>query len=667
MDFFEHQERARRNTLVLIFFFAVAVVLITIAVYLVLAYLFIVSRPPPTTGTNLQPGIMYLWDPFLFVWTIIGTLTIIATGTFYKMTALSAGGEAVARLFGAKLINFQTESLAERRLLNIVEEMSIASGMPVPRVYLLDEESINAFAAGFSTRDAIIGVTRGCMNLLSRDELQAVIAHEFSHILNGDMRLNLRLIGVLHGILVISLIGYWIFRISTQSSSTRVTGAVRKKGGGTLVILLAGLALMLIGYIGVFFARLIKCAVSRQREFLADAASVQFTRNPGGMVGALKKIGGVSLAGQISHPNAEEASHLFFADGVKHFFSLNLLATHPPLGERIHRIDPAFDGRFPAFNSNISPLTDDETFSMSMADGRIAADRQSSSRSISLDPNQASKLVGCPGAKHLDYVSRWLAALPPAIRTATRNPEVAGALIMAMLISRNNETRNHQLLILKNGSDQNFHENVLALLPAVENIPAEWFLPLAELALATIRTLPRANLKAYSGQLRQLIEADGNITLFEYTVQCMVTGQIKSWAQKKASSIFGESNFRHCLPAMLTILSTLAYYGRNDDAGASLAFTDALKRLPGTERAPILPRNQCNLQAVDKALSRLGTASMRIKKYFIDACSACIAFDGQITISEAELFRAVAACLDCPLPPFIPTDMPLAADDGSKQ
>ena len=255
-----------------------------------------------------------------------------------RWAALSRGGEVVARTLDGRPINSNTQDLNERRLLNVVEEMAIASGVPVPTVYLLEnDKSINAFAAGFTPADAVIGVTRGTMELLNRDELQGVIAHEFSHVFNGDMRLNIRLMGVLHGITVIAMIGYVILRGTSGS----------RKGGGLAILLLGG-SLVVIGFVGVFFAKLIKSAVSRQREFLADASAVRYTRNPDGIAGALKKIGGLVYGAKIKSPRAEEASHFLFADGLRaKISSFQALATHPPLTERIRRIDAGFDGRFP--------------------------------------------------------------------------------------------------------------------------------------------------------------------------------------------------------------------------------------------------------------------------------------------------------------------------------
>ena len=337
MDFFERQDKARKKTKLLVFYFILAVAALIVAVYF--AALLIFSGVQAQQHRNFGESPQFaLWNPQLFLGVAGGVLAVVLIGSGYKTVALAQGGSAVSEMMGARLVSPNTNDPDERKLLNVVEEMAIASGVPVPHVYVMDEEDgINAFAAGHKPGDATITVTRGCVKILSRDELQGVIGHEFSHILNGDMRLNLRLMGIIFGILCLAIIG----RVLLQTA--RVGG----RGRGQNPLPLLGLLLLVIGYIGVFFGRLIQAAVSRQREFLADASSVQFTRNPGGITGALKKIGGLGETGsRLSHAHAEELSHMFFGNGVSEPF-IGLLETHPPLAERIRVFDPNFDGKFP--------------------------------------------------------------------------------------------------------------------------------------------------------------------------------------------------------------------------------------------------------------------------------------------------------------------------------
>ncbi len=315
IDFFDQQQAAHQRTGRLVFLFVLAVVLIILSVYAaVMVVLVLLNKGHGPVAPEL------LFDPARFALITTLVILVIGLGTLYKVVQLRAGGAVVARQLGGRLVDPGTTDLAERRLLNVVEEMALASGTPVPSVFVLDQEqSINAFAAGFGPGDAVVSVSRGCLEYLSRDELQGVIAHEFSHILNGDMRFNLRLIGLLHGILLLALIGQILMRMTGRSnySYRSSQGDGDRRDSSALVFFLLGLALLVIGFVGVFFGRLIKCAISRQREFLADASAVQFTRNPDGIGGALKKIGGLAEGSRIENPNAEEACHLFFGQGSR--------------------------------------------------------------------------------------------------------------------------------------------------------------------------------------------------------------------------------------------------------------------------------------------------------------------------------------------------------------
>jgi Zn-dependent protease with chaperone function len=348
MDFFTQQDKARRSTGVLVFYFCAAVALIITAIYFGVA-------AGLTWGRIKVEWTAPLWNPYLFAAVAGGVCLIVGGATYYKVRQLSGpgSGRRIAELLGARPVSPDTRDINERKLLNVVEEMAIASGTTVPAVYIMEEGSINAFAAGTSPSAAVISVTRGAIATLSREELQGIVAHEFSHIFNGDMRLNVRLIGVLNGIIFLALVGAFILRIFFQGRrGTRINisgGSGKGKGGAAgiiIVILVVAVVFTVVGYIGEFFAKLIQMAVSRQREFLADASAVQFTRNPGGIAGALKKVGGLATGSLIESPQAKAVGHLFFADGIKHMFS-SIMSTHPDLKTRIKRIEPYWNGSYP--------------------------------------------------------------------------------------------------------------------------------------------------------------------------------------------------------------------------------------------------------------------------------------------------------------------------------
>ncbi|MFQ5844256.1 MAG: M48 family metallopeptidase [Planctomycetota bacterium] len=415
MNFFQHQARAQRNTVRLVVFFLLAVVLIFCALGLV----GLVAKAAMNTH---DPGSRFTWwDPELLGWIGAITLAVIAGGTLIRISELRQGGPAGGQPRGGPRVDRSTTDPGRRRLINVVEEMAIASGVSPPLVFVLEHETgINAFAAGYSPHDAAVAVTRGCLDLLNRDQLQGVIAHEFSHIFNGDMRLNIRLIGVLHGILVIGMLGAGAMRAAAYAGRGR-----SRDGRGALALLAIGAMVAAVGYVGVFFGRLIKAAVSRQREFLADASAVDFTRNPAGVAGALKRIGGFSGHSRIRSRHAEEMSHMFFSNALSRFYLFgSAMATHPPLPERIRRIEPGWDGRFPAVRA--APAAKAKGAPVSVADA-VAGLRMPAA--VMFEPAAVVDRVGAPTTGHLAHGAALLASIRDPLRAAARELPGAAAVV----------------------------------------------------------------------------------------------------------------------------------------------------------------------------------------------------------------------------------------------
>lgn len=638
MDFFGSQDLARRNTRRLVVLFALAVVAVVAAVYLAAVALLLQG------GLRDEVGRVPWWRPELAAAVSAITLTVIAGGSLYKTAALArGGGEGVASLLGGRPVAPDSEDPAERRLLNVVEEMTLAAGMPVPTVYLLDRESaINAFAAGLGRDDAVIAVTRGCLEQLTRSELQGVIGHETSHLLNGDTRLNLRLMGLLHGILVIAFIGYWILRGGGRAGSSERRG----KGGG---VVLFGLALLVIGWVGVFFGRLIKSAVSRQREFLADAAAVQFTRDPSGIAGALQKIGGTTLGSLLASPRAEEASHLYFANGVGGAL-LRWTATHPPLAERIRRLDPRFDGEFPrrARPSRARQAAEQAGTSYAAAAGPAAAapDR------LALDPAALPAAVGNPGPLHVAHAAAFLAGLPPALDRRVREPAAARAVMLALLLDGDEEVRRLQLAQL--ADDPALRAEVAAVAPELAGLSAAHRLPLVDLALPALRQLSAAQYAAFRSRVEGLVRADRRLSLFEYALHRVLLRHLDPWfAPRKGPPVAVYSLQRLGEPCAV-LLSALAHVGHDDPAAAAAAFAAAAAALAGQAgELALLPPGEVTFRRLDEALQRLEGVHPRRRRDLLSACAATVAHDRTVTVREGELLRAVADALDCPLPPLL--------------
>lgn len=641
MDFFGHQDSARRRTSLLIVYYVLAVIMIIAAVYSAFAVVFAGAEMKTRGADSFVPA--QLWNPELFLFVVIGTVALVASGTLYKIAQLGRGGEAVARMLGGRKIHAGTADPAERRFLNVVEEMAIASGTAVASVYVLDDEqAINAFAAGFKSSDAVVAATRGCIEKLSRDELQGVVAHEFSHILNGDMRLNIKLTGVLHGILLISLVGYWIMR---SSGSSRGSSSRSKKGGGQIVIL--GLLLWIIGYIGVFFGKLIKGAVSRQREYLADASAVQFTRNPGGIAGALKKIGGLSAGSKIASPNAEQASHFFFANGLTSSF-LSLFATHPPLDERIRRIDPSFRaGDYASVQKGAGPSASSPEQASAMVSG---IGGHSTEVRVSTEDVVAS--VGSPGESHIRFASMILSSIPPAIEKAVRDSSSARAVIYALLISGDASVREAQLRHLASNAEAVSVQETTRLEKEIAALGPEYRLPLASIAVSALKDMTRDQYEGFIRNADWLAGADRELDLFEYALKSLIKSRLAPVFGKTDRSAVQYYDLKPLAGDACRLISCIAYWGADEVAHAEKAYAAGAART-GIRDIRISPVDQCGLDMVDQAIARIKQASPFIKKRILEGCIECVVVDGVVRVEESELVQAIADALDCPVPPLL--------------
>jgi Zn-dependent protease with chaperone function len=657
MDFFQQQDKARKKTKWLVIYFILAVAAMIAAIYIVAIVVFSGVQAHQHSYDETQAQ-FNLWNAQLFLGVALGTIAVILIGSSYKTMALASGGSAVSEMMGGRLVSSNTTDPDERKLLNVVEEMAIASGVPVPQVYVMDEENgINAFAAGHKTGDATVTVTRGCMKILSRDELQGVIGHEFSHILNGDMRLNLRLMGIIFGILCLAIIG----RVLLQTAR----GGGRGRGQNPLPIL--GLALLLVGYIGVFFGRLIQAAVSRQREFLADASSVQFTRNPNGITGALKKIGGLGENGsRLGHAHSEELSHMFFGNGVSEPF-IGLLETHPPLMDRIRAFDPNFDGKFPYVRYDDHDESPEETskprhapmpnlFGAVVGGAILASDGAEKPpviKSHSVLPN-----LGNPTPLHLKYAEQLRDSLPDNIKAAAREPLDSVALIYAMLLNTDEKTRSTQLAEIAKRATPSLSEKTAALFPDVSQVATHAHLPIINLAIGGLRQLSADDFQNFSQTLQWLINSHGKVELFEFVLQKIVLRHLTPQFSKAKPPVIQFYSIKPLLPDCVVLLSALADIGGNDPAEIQNAFNQGAPYLRAPDGADLnlLPLEQCGVNQIDAALNRLAQAVPTIKKNLIEACVHVVGADGVIQENEAELLRAIADTLDCPIPPFVTTE-----------
>ena len=637
MNFFEAQDKARRNTLWLIVLFVLAVAgLILLTNFFLLSILVYVK----TKQIVVSPEMLYYyysWKEFTIV--SVGVCLLILGGSSYKALSLSGGGPTVAEMLGGRLVSHATTDLQQRQLLNVVEEMAIAAGMPIPQVYLLSDTSINAFAAGVSPANAVIGITEGTLRRLSREELQGVIAHEFSHIANGDMRLNIRLIGMLHGILLIGLIGYFLVR------SLRFAGRSRssKGGAGLLAIAALGIGLMIIGYAGSFFGQWIKAIVSRQREYLADSSAVQFTRNQDGIAGALKKIGGSAVGSYISSPSAPEYSHAYFVNGLN-FFLQPWFATHPPLEKRIRRIEPRWNGEY--FKSEIIKPAAPEPAKAQPS----AAEKLAMTAAVLSSAEEAIGQVGTLNEENIEYVRQLIIATPLLLREAAQDAYSARLLIYAALVQLQKD-KTAAMAVVSRYADPDMQALVEKYLPEIEALEDKFKFPLLELGINALRELSPNQFVQFKAALESIIASDKSVNLREWIVQRFVLQQLDQHfgfrkppkARVASLDAVGEE-----VGALLSLIAWIEHR-KADNAAAAFAAGAAEAGLPNLE---LLSAKTFKLELLDRSLDRLMQLRPLVKPRLLKACVALIMHDGKATTRGIELVRTISTCLDCPMPPM---------------
>lgn len=636
MDFFGAQDHARRLTRRLVLLFTLSIIsLIVVTNLLVMFTLGVVDAEP-------QAGLQFSFDPIMVTAVSVAVIGVVVLASLYRIMTLRKGGAAVAEMLQGRLVVDGRNSVSEQRLLNVVEEMAIAAGTPVPPVYIIEEAGINAFAAGYSLSDAVIGVTRGTVEKLSRDELQGVIAHEFSHILHGDMRLNIRLIGLLHGIMMLGMAGYYLLRTG---------GAVRRSKEANAVVILA-LGLIIIGATGMFFGSLIKAAVSRQREYLADASAVQYTRNHKGIAGALKRIGAEAEGSLMNHPATTEISHSLFGAGTQMTLR-GLFATHPPLKARIKQLDSSWDGTFPPPVSSVPAAETDGSEDDSARPARSGS--RSATMGLAMATAAAFQRIGDPDDEDMAYAREIYQQLPVTLLDAAHEPNGARALVYLMLLMPDEPGRQAQLealdeRVVQGTADSEVRDRLRSLMASSAELQMEYRLPLINIALASLRQLTESQYHAFVGNM-DLLAATPARQLRSWLVHNLVKHHLARNFEESEFSMLGsaETPLAAQSEAATVLLSLCVHLSGVQGATADMHFQEAAKALP-TPSPVLIPASDLSLDRVDQAISQLRNLASSDKQLLLTRLAVCIEQDGQITVVEQELIRTVAEMLDCPLP-----------------
>jgi Zn-dependent protease with chaperone function len=571
----------------------------------------------------------------LYLISSLVTLAVISLGSLEILARLSIGNGELVTLLAGRPVPRSSGRDDERRLINVVDEMAIASGLAAPPLFVLNRErGINAFVVGLSPGQAVVVVTQGALEQLSRDELQAVIAHEFSHILHGDIRLNLRAVYVLQGIVFLAAIGRFMMQY--------YSGAGTEEGRRFfhLPLAAAGVGVFAVGSVGLLCCRIIQAAIARERENLADASAVRFTRQADALCGALARIQANAEGSRLRNWHADALAHMLFAPGSGSWLR-SLVATHPPIEERMRRINPHVSPGF-YFEKARKPRTEEKP-----------KEPVEATKPKTIVPKRLTGVsaliaaIGDPGIEHLEYATGLLAYLAPSIREALREPRGAQSVMLGCVLEEELTIRGRQLAAIGN---EELARKTEVIAPLLRQLDRAYRLPLVALAVPVLKTLDEAARHAFLDALRGVMQADQRLTLSEF-----VLATILDWTlgpkSRRAGGVRYKSRSELAAETAL-VLSLLAYAGNSDAATAAAAF-DKGKAAMAMPALALCASDALQLSRVSEALERMSTLAPLEKAQLVEGFTAAVAADDNVKLLEHELLRAVACVLDCPMPPSV--------------
>ncbi len=644
MNFFAAQASARRQSRLLGWAFAACMVAVVLALNTIVLTALRISY---ATGKHHEP-----FGGSLTEWALAhpGTVLLVslATGGFIGVASLTRhlqlreGGSYVARSVGGVRVDRSTPDARRRQLYNVVEEMALASGVPVPEIYVLEnDESINAFAAGHTPANAAVAVTRGALLNLRRDQLQGVIAHEFSHILNGDMRLSIRLMSMVFGLMAVSLAGRLLIRLSAS-------GRGSSRDRGVVPLFMVGIGIAIIGQIGFWAGRILQAWISRKRECLADASAVQFTRNPEGLRDALVRIAAQGPPPRFANARMNEIEHMLLVSGAPH-----LLATHPPLEQRVRELDPQVT--HDRFESLVRQAREQMNRERS-ADPGSAPSRASPAAAIlgGIPVPAAAALIaastGEPSPRHLEQAIAVRRALPAALRASADQPEHTAALLLAIVIFADAALQERRVQFVRERLGDTMADGVQTASEVTRALAPMLRLPAVLQLIPALRALPLAERAHLVAALKELMRFDGGLSVFEYALEKLVIRALLPL--EGARNPHGRLTLDDAADSLGVVFAVLARHGSRSHEAARQAYEAGL--------APLLPRHRPAYNVLadwvplfDRALEQLGQLKVAAKQLLIEGLVRTIAHDESLAPTEAELLRAICAVLECPLPPVL--------------
>ncbi|MFT6407179.1 MAG: Zn-dependent protease with chaperone function [Arenicella sp.] len=646
MNFFEHQEKARKQSRWLIIAFFAVALLIVLVVDLVVMFVFSTQIQSSTSGGQL--GLAGIFD--LETWRANGQLLLatsavtggaIGLSSLGKIASLRTGGGKVARDMGATLVTPDTRDRLRRRLYNVVEEIALASGTPVPEVYVMENEpGINAFAAGYSATDAAVAVTQGTLEKLNRAELQGVIAHEFSHIFNGDMRINIRMMGVIFGIMVIAILG----RKFLHASRYRIRSS-RDNNGSAIVAI--GLVLMVVGYIGLFFSRWMKSALSRQREYLADASAVQFTRNPDGISGALKKISAYQHSSYLKS-DAEEVSHMLFSSGYRSL----MFSTHPPLPQRIARIEKGFDAtEIARLAEKLKKQEKIEHRQAEKAEQELLNSSKAAGGFFDIDSMFGE--IGNPSTERIAAAAVLTASLADDLSSSAHSLEWVPEALFYCLLDVDDDIRNKQLMIVVEQMGALSESKIQHLIQAHGLIKVEQRLPLLEMSFPTLKRRPISDIERIQTTIELLAKIDDKIDSFEFLLTRLIKQYLHEAYLPNKTRLYGRKKLKQCKTELSVVMSILASHGQERSSAHGLQLAQKAFK----EGMSIVGINHMNLnfsnqwqRDLDLAIAVLDELTANDKSIVVAALVRAVLDDRKVLTAEHEMLRVICALIHVPIP-----------------
>jgi Zn-dependent protease with chaperone function len=630
MNFFAAQKKAKKYTFRLfVLEFLGLIGIVACAELVIISILYYLNSPNPQTfiefSTELILGLSVILFPIV--------LFIIFFASLYKRFSLRRnGGKAIAEALGGKLLNHESDNIDEKKVLNVVEEMAIASGISVPPVYMLDDESINAFAAGFDKDDIVIGVTKGTVKLLSRDELQGVIAHEFSHIFNGDMKINMNITSSLYGLLFLGMTGRSIlYALSRMKSNSDKADNIK------FALSLLGVSFIIIGFFGYLFGHIMKLAISRQREYLADATAVQYTRDTQGIANALKKIGGFASGSKIESTKASEFSHFYFANGDKSFIS-KMMSTHPPLDVRIKVLDKDWDGIY------LNPLK-------SKKEDKVKSNKQKTTQKskhvilVSTLLNSLDRI----GEPNVDAAKEMLELIPKSIKKESASLLGSINVVLSLLLDKNSEEqRVKQLGIVSSTYSESFSKDVVKVYNDLMKNYNGSYLNIASVSIPQLRQLSINQYETFRKVFLELIQSDNKVSFYEWMMQRIIINQLDVVFGIKKAEDERYYSIQSIKDEINLLISKFAYSEYKDNVKSKEAVESLRKN--GNQLLEYIDSNHYTLEDIDRALDKIALADKKISVSILKDLIVLADHNGELSQIELDLIKTISISVGIPIP-----------------